>query len=194
MRRKLRDVLAKQPVPRDPYAELKSRPIVKKWKMDDLLPAIENELKNRDFENGKKMFSVAQCFKCHRFDGEGGMVGPDLTAAGRRFNKRDLLLSTLEPSAVQSDQYQATNFLMLDGKKHVGRVVNLNQKNYTVQTDMVLPNKLTNLNVDQIDEMTPSKISMMPEGLIDTLSKEEVLDLIAYVRSGGHRRDPTSHE
>ena len=186
-RRGLRDILAKQPVPVDPLAELKARPLVQKWTMDALNDVVENQLQGRDFDNGKKMFSVAQCFKCHRFDGEGGIVGPDLTAAGRRFNKRDLLQSLLEPSAVQSDQYQATKFLLLDGRTITGRVVNLNGDSYTVQTDMMVPNKLTTVKVGDIDEMTPSKVSMMPDGLLDTLSQEEVLDLLAYLRSGGKR-------
>ena len=73
---------------------------------------------------------------------------------------------------------------MLDsGKTVVGRVANLNGKNYRVIEDMLKPGKFTNVNVDQIEAMKPAKNSMMPEGLLDNLTKEEVLDLVAFLKS-----------
>jgi len=183
----LTEILNKKPTTKDPYAELKARPFVKKWTVDDLADPVENELANRDFENGRKMFGVAQCYKCHRFADQGGIVGPDLTVVGRRFNKRDLLETIVNPDKSISDQYQATEFEMSDGRIITGRVVNLNGKNYTVQPDMMKPNELVNINVDDIDDQRPSKVSTMPSGLLDNLTKEDLLDLMAYLRSGGDK-------
>ncbi len=186
----LQAVLELKPMSTDPLAELSSRQVVKKWTMDDLLPLVEAPIADRDFENGKKMFALTQCYKCHRFDGVGGIVGPDLSAVGRRFSKKDLLESLIEPSRVVSDQYQATMFQLTDGRVVTGRVVNLNQDNYMVQEDMLNPGQLTSFSVNDIDEWKPSEVSMMPAGLLDTLTEDDILDLMAYLRSGGDRSFP----
>jgi putative heme-binding domain-containing protein len=131
------------------------------------------------------MFSQAACFKCHRFAGQGGIVGPDLTGAGRRFNDLNLLEALVEPSKVVSDQYEATTFILESGKAVTGRIVNLAGDNYLVSENMLDPGKLTPVSVNEIEESLPSKVSMMPNGLLDTLTQEEILDLVAYLRAGG---------
>jgi putative heme-binding domain-containing protein len=176
-------LLAKKPVTTDPYAQLKSRPFVKKWTVDELITDVNTKLEGRDLENGKNMFGLSQCYKCHRFNRQGGIVGPDLTGLGRRYNNRDLLSALIEPSKVVSDQYQATMFQLDSGKAVTGRVANLNGKRYMVITDMLKPGNFTQVNVDQIEAMKPAKNSMMPEGLLDNLTRDDILDLVAYLKS-----------
>ncbi|MCA9021990.1 MAG: heme-binding protein, partial [Planctomycetaceae bacterium] len=120
----------------------------------------------------------------------GGTIGPDLTGAGGRFNAQNLLESIIEPSKVISDQYASTMFILDDGRVVNGRVINLSGKNLMVLTDMANPSKLTSIDRDTVEEMLPSKSSMMPTGLIDTLTKEEALDLLAFLRSGGDPNHP----
>lgn len=181
--KQLSGLLARRPEKADPYAELKARPMVKAWTVADLLPADESAYKGRDLENGKKMFAVATCYKCHRIKRDGGVVGPDLTTAGRRFGSKDLLEAIVEPSKAISDQYEAQKFLMEDGRVIVGRVVNLFGSKYAVQPDMADPSTIIRIEVDAIEESAASKVSPMPNGLLDTLTKEEILDLLAYMRS-----------
>ena len=183
-KRGLANLLAEKPQPRDPV-EAKARPFVKKWTADDLLPEIDAGLGRRDFDQGRKMFAIASCFKCHRFAGEGGAVGPDLTAIGTRFSWRDVLDSVLDPSKTVSDQYQSTMFQLEDGRVITGRVVNLSNNSLRVMTDMLDPGNLAIVSREQIEIQKPSPTSQMPEGLLDTLTKEEILDLLAYLRSGG---------
>jgi len=133
------------------------------------------------------MFGAAQCFACHRFDDQGGAVGPDLTALSGRLSPRDLLESIVEPSKVISDQYAAVNIVMLDGKVITGRIVNLANDSLRVSTNMLDPGNLTAVDRKQVDEIVPSKVSMMPKGLLDTMNEEEVLDLMAYLLSRGNR-------
>jgi putative heme-binding domain-containing protein len=140
-------------------------------------------LENRNLENGRNMFALTQCYKCHRFEGEGGFVGPDLTGIGRRYSREDLLSSLVEPNKAVSDQYRSTRFTLTDGRTVTGRVVNLSGDSFLVQTDMMNPSMLTQVNVNDIDEQRPSTTSMMPEGLLDTLTKDEIYDLMAYLRS-----------
>ena len=180
---KLKPILDKKPTPKDPYGDLKARPFVKKWQLKELIPKNESVFQNRDLENGRKMFAVATCYKCHRIKGDGGIVGPDLTAAGHRFNTQDLLETIIDPSKAVSDQYEASVFLLVDGRTISGRVVNLNGNQYVIQPDMAEPNKLIRIKVEDIEETMPSDVSPMPQGLLDHLTKDEILDLLAYMKS-----------
>ena len=131
----------------------------------------------------RQMFAVATCFKCHRINQQGGIVGPDLTPAGHRFSTRDLLETIVDPNKAISDQYEATMFLMADGTVVTGRVANLTGGQYMVQEDMIKPGDFRRIEVADIEEMRPSKVSMMPTGLLDNLTREEIIDLIAYMKS-----------
>lgn len=67
---------------------------------------VEGNLKDRDFNNGATMFRAASCAVCHRIDGDGGGLGPDLSAVGRRFSVPDLLESIIDPALVVGNQYK----------------------------------------------------------------------------------------
>ena len=183
----LQPILDAKPETDTPAFTLEPRSVVKKWTMEELVPLVQTGLTNRDFDNGRKMFAGASCFACHRFDNQGGAVGPDLTALSGRFSARDILESIVEPSKQISDQYGAVQIITLDGKVIVGRIVNLAGDSFRVQTDMLKPSTLTAVDRKQIDEMFPSKTSMMPQGLLNTLNEEEFLDLMAYLLSRGDR-------
>ena len=179
--RKELDELINAPIsPINPTQQLVNRPVVKQWTMDDFK---EISLKNRDVERGKELFAVAQCFSCHAINGEGGNVGPNLTNAGRRFSKHDLLETIVNPDKAVSDQYQATIFQLIDGRTIVGRVANRARNEYMVQEDMLRPGELTKFKVDDIEEMRVSSKSLMPSGLLDTLTLNDILDLMAYMQS-----------
>ena len=158
--------------------------------MEEALPLLEKKLVNRDYEHGRKMFGAANCFACHRFNGEGGAVGPDLTGLAGRFDRRAILESVLEPSKVISDQYEAVQILTTDGKIIVGRIVNLAGDGFKINTNMLDPDAQVSVDRKQIEEMMPSKTSMMPKGLINTLSEDEMLDLMAFLLSRGDRSAP----
>ncbi|MBX3398340.1 MAG: c-type cytochrome [Gemmataceae bacterium] len=166
-----------------------ARAVVKKWTLDELAPKLEAAIKagGRDFDRGRKMFSEARCFGCHRYDNDGSAFGPDLSGVSGRFGPKDLLESILDPSKEVSDQYAATIFDLEDGTTVTGRIVNLNGDNYNVNTDMLNPNDLKPINRNNIASMKPSKTSMMPNGLMDVLKEDEALDLMAYLLSRGDR-------
>jgi putative heme-binding domain-containing protein len=184
----LRPILDTKPATAQPTAA-PPRAFVKKWTMDELAPAVEKGLAagGRDYDKGRKLFAAGSCFACHRYDNEGGANGPDLTGVAGRFNTRDLLESILDPSKEVSDQYAAVEIETADGRKVVGRIVNLNGDNISVNTDMLNPNGIVTVNRNNIESMRPSKLSMMPAGLLDTFTRDEVLDLMAYLLSRGDR-------
>ena len=161
-----------------------TRPFVRKWTLDDLLPLNPHQLAGRDTTNGRRLFGEATCFACHRIAGEGGTVGPDLTAVAGRFNTRDLLESMISPSKVISDQFAATTLVKQNGQIVTGRVVNLTGDTLMIQADMLQPANLLRIPNIEIDEMARSPISLMPAGLLDTLTKNEILDLMAFMLRG----------
>ena len=165
-----------------------ARPFVKAYKIDDLSPLLEKGLKSgRDFDRGRKLFAAGKCFACHRFDNEGGSNGPDLTAVAGRFSPRDLLESIIDPSKEISDQYAAVEIRTTDERVVTGRIVNLNDDFVMVNTNMLDPGSSVRVDRKLIESMKPSKISMMPTGLLDTFKEDDVLDLMAYILSRGDR-------
>jgi putative heme-binding domain-containing protein len=184
----LKDILEAKPIT-DPTMVNPPRPFVKKWTLDELTPLVEKGLKKRDYDRGRSLFGAANCYACHRFGNEGGANGPDLTGSAGRFSVRDLLESIVDPSKVVSDQYAAVVVTLTDGKTVTGRIVNLNQDNIMINTDMLNPNAQTTVDRKKVDSMEPAKQSMMPTGLLDTLKEEEVLDLMAFLLSRGNRKN-----
>ncbi|MCG8649607.1 MAG: c-type cytochrome [Pirellulales bacterium] len=184
---RLKPILTAKPKSDGPVFTAEPRPFVKEWTIDELAPMMENGLRGRDFNNGRKMFAAASCFACHRFDNQGGSVGPDLTALSGRFSTRDVLESVVDPSKQISDQYGSVKILTVDGQVISGRIVNLSGDHLRIQTDMLKPGALTQVNRNDIEQMAESKVSMMPQGLLNTLNREEILDLMAYMLSRGDR-------
>ena len=125
--------------------------------------------------------------ECHRFGDDGGGLGPDLSGVAGRFSVRDLLESIVLPSKTISDQYQAVTIATTSGRVVTGRVVNLSGNSLSVNSDMYDPNSTVSIKRDEIEEMKPSPVSMMPDGLLNSLSRDEILDLVAYLMSRGDR-------
>ena len=173
------------PAPKDPLADLAPRSQVKQWSVDELAEKFAAKKSGFNYERGKQMFAVAQCYKCHRFAGQGGIQGPDLTASSQRFSIKDMLTAIIEPNKEISDQYEATVF-QTEEETVIGRVANLNGDNLMVATNMLDPGNFINLKRSDIIDMKPSKASMMPSGLLDTLTEEEIFDLLVYLQSGGN--------
>jgi putative heme-binding domain-containing protein len=167
--------------------DVKPRPVVKAWKIDEILPMIEKVDRGRSFEKGKEAYAAAQCLKCHRFGESGGGVGPDLTAISSRFGRREILESVMEPSKVISEQYHNEVFNLSSGKVVVGRVVDETADTISVQPNSLDPARVV-IKKKEIEERAPSKVSPMPDHLVDVLTADEILDLLAYMESAGRRQ------
>jgi putative heme-binding domain-containing protein len=164
------------------------RTFVKEWKMDDLAPALDQVLHGRNFAKGKQAFNDAQCFLCHRFGNEGGSVGPDLTGVSSRFNTHDVLESILDPSKVVSEQFQNITVTKKDGEDATGRLVEETNDRLVIVVNPLAPDNKTVVNKSEVAKREASKISPMPEGVANILTKEDILDLIAYLQSNGDRK------
>lgn len=187
----LKPVLEAQPKvqsPLDALMALGGRSFVKEWTVEELSTSVQAPLKGRNFEQGRKMFGAAACYSCHRFAGEGGSVGPDLTGVAGRFSPRDLLESIVHPSKEVSDQYAPVVITLSNGQTVTGRIVNLSGDSVKVNTNMFDPDEQASVDRKMVVSMEPSKVSMMPEGLLNMLSRDEILDLTAFLLSGGNRQ------
>ncbi|APZ96110.1 c-type cytochrome [Fuerstiella marisgermanici] len=160
------------------------------WTLDEVRALAADGLKNRNFENGQKMFAATRCIVCHRFAGDGGATGPDLTQLAGRFNIEALTEAIVDPSKVISDQYKGSTVVTSDGKTINGRIVSENDEQISVLTDPEDSTKIVDIPKSDIDETLPSKVSIMPADLLKPLNKDEVLDLLAYLLSRGDEKHP----
>ncbi|MDB6056604.1 MAG: heme-binding protein [Verrucomicrobiales bacterium] len=167
--------------------------VVTQWTVNDLAPLAEKGLHKLSFDRGRKLFGALGCFACHRFANEGGAVGPDLTSAGGRFSPRDLLESIIEPSTTLSDLYAPIVIQLNDGDSLTGQIVYLGTDTVQVSTDMLNPGETTKVQRKDIASIEASKTSPMPTGLLNLLAKDEIMDLLGYVLSGGQRRQQDVH-
>ena len=191
----VKPILDVKPVRKSPLevlagSTLSGRTTSRDWTVADLVPALETGLKGRSFQKGRELFGAAACAACHRFNDEGGSYGPDLTGVVGRFSPKDLLESILQPSREVSDQYAPVIVTQKNGDQVTGRVVNLNDNNVMLSPNMFDPDELVSVNRSNIVSMEPSKVSLMPEGLINTLKEDEILDLVAYLLSKGDDKNP----
>lgn len=183
----LAEVLKDKPV--EPGSLAPPRPLVKDYKLDELLPLVQAGLKQRNYERGRAMFAAAMCFRCHRVQGEGSSGGPDLTGVVGRFNAHDLLESITDPSKVIADQYRASVFTLDDGREITGRIINLHGDNIAIAPNLLAPDDQVTIDRRHIESIRPSAVSPMPTGLLNTLSEDEVLDLIAFLFAGGDKNN-----
>ena len=162
----------------------------KAWTIDEVRQLAKESLKQRDFKNGHKMFAATRCILCHRFAGDGGATGPDLTQLAGRFNIDALTEAIMDPSKVISDQYKASSVLTVAGKQINGRIVSENEDQISVLTDPEDSTKVVDIKRDDIEEILPSKTSIMPGDLLKALNQDEVLDLLAFLLSRGDEKHP----
>jgi putative heme-binding domain-containing protein len=162
------------------------------WTVDGVMEAAQAGLGpgTRDFESGQRTYAAARCVVCHRFGGDGGATGPDLTQAAGRFQVKDLVEAIVEPSRVVSDQYKAMVVHTADGRVVTGRIVSETPERFRIVTDPEDSTKSVEIERSNVEAMTPSATSLMPAGLLDQLNESETLDLVAYVLSRGDKRDP----
>ncbi len=161
-----------------------ARPVVKDWQLTDLEPHLASVTQNRSFKNARQALLAANCLKCHRIGSTGAQIGPDLSNVGKRFDSRAILESIIEPSKVMDPKYLYTVYVLSSGKIVTGRPVGVSKTTITVETDPIRQTTVPVLR-EEIEEAVLSKTSPMPASLINVLTQEDILDLLAYLKAGG---------
>ncbi len=136
----------------------------------------DENLAKADLSHGRLMFS-RNCASCHKLYTDGGDVGPGLTGS-QRSNLDYLLENVLDPSAVVPNEYRMSILQLQSGRTLNGIISQETDKSVTVKT----ANEVIVVPKDEIETRTVSKLSIMPEGILEKLSDAEARDLIAYLR------------
>jgi putative heme-binding domain-containing protein len=170
------------------------RDFVRKWSVVDL----EGELggiaaPERDLARGRTLFTDLACIKCHKLGAEGVAVGPDFATTLKKITDRqmshvDLLTELVEPSKKIEEKYRVLTIAKVDGTLVSGILVSETPEALHLLGNPLDPKASKELVIvprTEIEEQLPSQVSLMPEGLINTCTPAEVLDLLAYVLTGG---------
>lgn len=166
--------------------------IIKPWTMADFsdFAKIAHQADDATLARGMTAFVKARCNQCHVVAGHGVNLGPDLAESIKTLKGEELLRQIIEPSSKIHEKFQNYQFLTSEGRVVTGVIVKENKKVYEVATNLLTPNSLTTINKKDIDEVVASKISPMPSDLLNVLTKDEILDLHAYVEAGGFKLPP----
>lgn len=160
-----------------PIDQLPGNKALQLAKYEDLLT--DEAISEADPINGEKVFA-AQCGTCHKMYGKGGIIGPDITGSNRG-NLDYLLSNIIDPSGEVQDAYKMVVVTTMDGRTYAGNIVGENNRQLRLrvvgQEDEIVINKSS----IQSQEVTSN--SIMPDGLLSLLSEQEVLDLIAFLRT-----------
>jgi putative heme-binding domain-containing protein len=135
-----------------------------------------------DATTGRRVFfhpKLGGCFRCHMVEGRGREVGPELSSIGRT-EPRHILESFLQPNNTVAPHYQVWNLSLADGRNVQGMLIRTQLDEYTY---VDLQGKSFNVRTGEIEETTPLQVSLMPTGLVERMTLQEVRDLWAYLRA-----------
>jgi len=182
------EYLAANPLPlRDEL--LKSIGRNTEWKFDDLIADVKVLPHGRSFEVGKKLFKVANCVGCHKLDGEGRELGPDLTKLEpAKHTTEHLLRSIIDPAKEINEKFQSYTIVMNSGKVVTGLIVQETATEIKLLVDPLAKGEPAVIPLAEIDERKKSTTSIMPQGLLNKLTREEILDLIAFMFARGDKK------
>jgi putative membrane-bound dehydrogenase-like protein len=132
--------------------------------------------------HGKSIFfnKKAACSACHRVLGEGGLIGPDLSKVGQIRSRIDLLESVVFPSASFARGYESFSVLTDSGQVYTGILSRETADGVYLKTAQ---REEIRIERAKIEELAPSKLSVMPQGFDKLLSPEELRDVIAFLQS-----------
>ena len=136
------------------------------------------------------MFTVANCVGCHKLDGAGREFGPDLTKLDPKWTSVDILKEILDPSAKINEKYQTNVIELISGKTLTGLVVEETPTTIKLVENPLIKVEPIVIKREDVAERTKSKVSIMPKGLLDKLTRAEILDLVTYVNARGNKNDP----
>jgi putative heme-binding domain-containing protein len=172
-----------QPMPEDvPFVA--ERTFVRDWQLAELA-ADADALGSRSAHAGHVAFHVAGCAQCHAVAGQGATWGPDLTKIRERYQGSRLLQQILEPSSEIHPAFQTVVVERRDGTVVSGLVVAETEQQLTILPNPLWPEEVTRIEQSAISSRSVAPVSTMPTGLLMTLTRDEILDLLAYLIVGG---------
>ncbi len=165
--------------PESPEAKLPEFEQSSPWNLDTLNEYFaSSEGRYGSPTQGQEVYERAKCASCHRRGTAGSAIGPDLSAVAKRFTRKEVIESILFPSHIISDQYRTQRVLTNDGQVFSGQVIKNANGTLLVRDSSLNEHVIAEQDVQQLE---PSRASLMPGGLIDNLSLAEIRDLLSYL-------------
>ncbi|MBI3866119.1 MAG: HEAT repeat domain-containing protein [Planctomycetia bacterium] len=131
-------------------------------------------------DRGRDVFFAQKvgCYGCHKLEGKGGSVGPDLSLLGRFRDPRALLEAVVFPSSTIVPEYRSFTIVTRDGKSHTGMIVSESSDALYLRTSQLAEIRIARSDVEDI---APSSVSIMPQGLEKTMTDQEFADLLEFL-------------
>jgi putative heme-binding domain-containing protein len=160
------------------------------WTLADLEGSLATLEKGRSYLHGRELFATASCIACHRMGAVGNAFGPELAKLDAQMTPVEIARHILEPSLKIDEKYRSTTVVTDDGRSRTGLVVEESPTELALVENPVAKAEPVRIPKDSIEERITSPVSIMPKGLLDKLSRDEVLDLVAYVAARGEEASP----
>ena len=171
---------------------------ITEWKHQDFVEDIKRVSAHRNFAEGKQLFKSLGCAQCHQLSKSdagalGQSVGPNIDESVTKYkhNANALLHEILEPSKTIDKKFQQVVLALEDGTTRTGVVAAENGSTLTLLSGS--PPKEIAIPKDSIIDQVTSPVSIMPVGLLNSIDKEQILDLLAYLLAGGKHDNPAFH-
>ena len=160
--------------------------VVREWTMADFEDLGEISDDEVVIMRGMQAFRTARCNQCHIMQGHGVNLGPDLTETIKRVQEEKLLRQILEPSHEINEKYRTWQILTVEGEVITGFVKEENEESLQIVPNLLTPDVFRTIAIDDIEVRTAASVSSMPEGMVNVLTEEEILDLLAFIQAGGY--------
>ena len=169
---------------------LKDRRPRTEWKYDDLAAALAELDHGRSFGNAKQMFTVANCSPATSSTASEPNSAPTSASSIPSCKPADILKEMLDPSAKINEKYQTYVITLEDGKTLTGLITSDSIDGVTIVENPLAGAKPVVVKPREIAEREKAAVSVMPKGLLDKLSRDEIMDLIAYIVARGSQEHP----
>ena len=161
-------------------------PKMTEWKLADFADDLKRVGTHRNFARGQQQFTALACAQCHQLGKEGVAFGPSLSDVVKKYkgDAKLVLQEILEPSKTIEDKYRNVTLELGDENSLSGLILAEDAASVTIQTGPAA-NQIQKVAKSAIKSRKASALSLMPAGLVNSLDKEQILDLLAYLLAGG---------
>lgn len=167
--------------PDQPKPELPVDAVDRKWTMASLEIPVREFISTDEMKQlGERIYEKAGCQKCHRRGKIGEALGPDLTTLGWRRQRREILLATLFPSHDLNEEYPTVSVSLKSGQTLTGMMSASSAETLAIVSSTGMRQEFDR---GEVENIVNQKTSNMPEGLLEPLSRDEIIALIAWLSS-----------
>ena len=178
----LKEFLANNPEPVTKFTE---------WKLTDFTEDLKRVGQHRNFAGGQQVFTALACAQCHQLGKDGAAFGPNLADVMKKYkgDAKAVLQEILEPSRSIEEKFRSVTLETGDENSPSGIILAEDKDTVTIQTGPTTA-QVQKIAKSAVKSRRPSAVSVMPTGLVNSLDKEQILDLLAFLLAEGNSKHP----